>query len=137
MPNAIAFTYFKNSYQTVVGSGFTGATLGNPLLIQLTIPLFEGGPGQAQASCIPAVDGMWAGQFAMAPTLPVTDATKEGLVWMGTGTPYLLWSSSRVYSGIPAGPHQFTVQCWASQINIVLPGQSASSIASITVLELQ
>ena len=136
-PNATGFVYLKNTYSAVTGSALAGNTTGNPLFIQTIVPLFEGGPGQAQVSCVPVVDGTWAGQFGMAPSLPSTDTSKEGWVWMGTATPYLVWSSARIYTGISAGPHQFSVHCWANQNNVVLPGPTATSIASLIVFEIQ
>ena len=56
---------------------------------------------------------------------------------MGSATPYMLWTSNRVYTGVTAGTHQFAVQCFANQFNVVLPGSSTTSIASLTVFEIQ
>jgi hypothetical protein len=110
-------------------------------MMQLTIPLYQGGAATSKVSCVPAVDGTWAGHYGMAPSIAATDTTKEGWIWMGSSTPNLLWSSTKVYSGIPAGVHQFSVQCWASAMSSVLSGVAGGStdisIASLTVVELQ
>src|SRR5262249_46285252 len=78
-PNAGGFVYFRNAYATLAGSGFSGTTSGHPLLITITVPLFEGGPGQSQASCVPTIVGVWAGNFGMAPGLPL-DTSREGWI---------------------------------------------------------
>jgi hypothetical protein len=82
---------------------------------------------------MPVIDGVWAGKFSIGPV----DSSREGWVWMGTGTPYMVWSSARVYTNVPAGPHTFSVQCWANLNNVVLPGPSSTSIASLLVFEVQ
>ena len=109
----------------ITGSGFIGTTHGRPLLIQVLVPLNSAG---GSVSCQPAIDGVWAGVNAF-PTLDTWDPTKEGFFG---GTGYVLWSTSRVYSNVPAGTHTFSIQCWAAgTVSFV----SATTIVSLTVTE--
>ena len=112
-------------FSPIVGSGFTATTHGRPLLIQVVLPLVSNGGG---VSCQPAIDGTWAGAFAF-PTIDPSNVSKEGFFG---GTGYVLWQTSRVYSNVPAGSHQFSMQCWvAGPVSFV----SATTLASVTVTE--
>ena len=93
-------------------SGFIGTTSGGPLLIHVSIPINATLPGLL--ACQPTVDGKWAGSYGFGQAVP-DDFRKEGVMsavrpWGSTAS-RMLWSTSRVYASIPAGLHQFGVQC--------------------------
>ncbi len=119
---------------TTVMSGFIGTTSGGPLLIQMNIPINASGPGLL--ACQPTVDGKWAGSY-FGPAVS-DDFRKEGVIsavapW-GDTVSRMQWSTSRVYSSIPAGLHQFAVQC-ASDSSGSFVGTSVSML-SLSVVEL-
>jgi hypothetical protein len=119
LPNTGTFT-------TLAGSGFVGTTHGGPLLIQVLAPFVSNG---GTVACQPSIDGLWAGSKAF-PAIDPFNVTKEGFFG---GTGYVLWSTSRVYSNVAAGVHQFSIQCWiAGPVSYV----SATAVASITVIEM-
>ncbi len=120
---------------TTVLSGFAGTTTGGPLLIHVTIPIGAINPGLF--SCRPIVDDVWAGSYE----LPQVDSDfhKEGAVsavapW-GDSRTLMSWSSSRVYAGVPAGAHQFAVQC-ATNVDGSFVGLP-SSLLSLSVIEVR
>jgi len=114
------------TFTTVTGSGFAAQTQGRALIISVIVPLLSNGGG---VSCQPAIDGVWAGAKAF-PQMDPFNSTKEGF-WGGSG--YVLWSTSRVYSNVPAGFHQFSIQCWsAGPVSYV----STTALASMTVIEM-
>jgi hypothetical protein len=116
----------QGTFTTVTGSGFAGQTLGRALIISVIVPLVSNG---GSVSCQPAIDGVWAGAKAF-PAMDPFNSTKEGF-WGGSG--YVLWSTSRVYSNVPAGSHQFSIQCWsAGPVSYV----STTALASMTVIEM-
>jgi len=116
----------QGTFTTVTGSGFAGQTQGHALIISVIVPLISNGGG---VSCQPAIDGVWAGSKAF-PQMDPFNSTKEGFFG---GSGYVLWSTSRVYSNVPAGFHQFSIQCWsAGPVSYV----STTAIASMTVIEM-
>ena len=119
---------------TTVMSGFIGTTSGGPLLIQMNIPINASGPGLL--ACQPTVDGNWAGSY-FGPAVS-DDFRKEGVLsaaapW-GDTVSRMQWSTSRVYASIPAGLHQFAVQC-ATDSSGSFVGTSVSML-SLSVVEL-
>jgi hypothetical protein len=117
----------NQTFTTLSGSGFPGSTQGNPLLIQVAVPLYSNG---GLVACQPAVDGKWAGTWAF-PTVNATDQYKD-MFYANTG--YITWSSSRVYGSIPAGNHWFAVQCLAAG-QVFFP--STNAVISMSVIELR
>jgi hypothetical protein len=120
---------------TTVLSGFAGTTTGGPLLIRVTIPIGAVNPGLF--TCQPIVDDVWAGSYAF-PQVD-NDFHKEGAVsavapW-GDSRALMSWSSSRVYTDVPAGQHQFAVQC-ATSVDGSFVGL-ASSLQSFSVTEVR
>lgn len=113
-------------------SGFTGVTRGGPLLVVVNT-IFDGSAPRIQSACQPLVDGQWAGAYA-----PLADASGDALnyvegvvVWQGGLQP---WMRSRVYPGIPAGSHRFSLRCYADASGLPTGVGFASSLA---VVELQ
>ena len=117
----------NQTFQKLNGSGFSGTTHGYPLLIQVSVPLYN---LNGNVACQPAVDGAWAG----APAFPSSvsgDVMKEGFV---TALGYVTWSSARIYTNIPPGNHQFAIQCWAAgTVFFATP----TAVVSMSVIELQ
>ena len=118
---------------TTVLSGFTGSTTGGPLLIQVSIPIAAINPGLF--ACQPTVDEAWVGSFAFPQV--ADDFQKEGAVsavapW-GAARTLMSWSSSRVYIGVPAGSHQFAVQCAVNADGSFMG--VAASLLSFSVVE--
>ena len=124
------FGFVDGTWTTIAGSGFNGTTQGGPLMFHMQVPMFV--YSGWLVSCQATVDGVWAGAAAF-PTIAPSDHFKEGYL---AGGGYTSWSSSRVYSGVPAGPHRFAVQCWTNGNGMVTIGQP-SSITSLTVIELR
>lgn len=121
---------------TTVMNGFRGTTSGGPLLIQVNIPISASSPGLL--ACQPTVDGNWAGSYSLGQAVS-DDFHKEGVVsavapW-GSRASQMQWSTSRVYASIPAGPHQFAVQC-ATDSSESFFGTSVSML-SFSVVELR
>ena len=117
-------------------AGFKGITSGGALLIQVNIPINATSPGLL--ACQPTVDGNWAGSFSFI-TVDPDDFQKEGVVsavapWGGTVS-RMQWSTSRVYESIPAGPHQFAVQCATDSTGSFVG--AAVSMLSFSVVELR
>jgi hypothetical protein len=115
--------------------GFVGTTSGGRLFMHINIPITASAPGLL--ACQPTVDGNWAGIYEFPQALQY-DFYKEGVVsaiapWGNTVT-WVWWSTSRVYASIPAGSHQFSVQCAMSS-----PGAfsgTSGSMLSFSVTEL-
>jgi hypothetical protein len=121
--------YLPNTqtFQTLSGSGFPGTTHGSPLFIQLSVPLFN---SSGNVACQPAIDGLWAGVNAF-PSINPADPMKEGFL---AGNDFMTWATARVYTNIPPGHHEFTMQCWVAG-TVYLP--SPNSLVSMIVMELQ
>ena len=114
------------TFTTLVGSGFVATTHGGPLFIYVVAPFVSNG---GTVACQPAIDGVWAGAKAF-PAMDPFNLTKEGFFG---GTGYVIWSTSRVYSNVPAGSHQFSIQCWvAGPVSYI----STTTVASLTVIEM-
>ena len=124
---ASQFLVNNQTFTTVNGSGFPGSTQGNPLLIQVALPLYNNG---GNVACQPAIDGKWAGTWAF-PTITATDPLKD-LFYANSG--YFTWQSSRVFSSVPAGSHWFSIQCWAAG-QVFFP--STNALISMSVIELR
>jgi hypothetical protein len=120
--------YLNNNltFQTINGSGFPGTTQGNPLLIQVSVPLYS---NAGNVACQPAVDGKWAGVSAF-PSINPNDTMKD-MFFAISG--YVTWSSARVYSDIPPGNHWFSIQCYAAG-QVSFP--SANTLVSMSVIEM-
>jgi hypothetical protein len=116
--------------------GFTGRTAGGALLVRVNIPITAKNPGLL--ACHTTVDGNWVGSYAFPETLP-DDFHKEGAIsavapW-GASESWMLWSSSRVYGSVPAGEHQFAVQCATSAEGSFVG--IAGPMLSLSVIELR
>jgi hypothetical protein len=90
---------------TVNDSLLSIVTSGAPLMITVNTYL----NGGSHATCRPVIDGVWAGQYGMLPN-PGDPKWQEGLVDTGLGG-WHPWQKTRIYPGVPAGPHQLQVQC--------------------------
>ncbi|MBS2032549.1 MAG: hypothetical protein JST54_32045 [Deltaproteobacteria bacterium] len=120
------------SWVTVANSSITATTRGGPLQIFTNISL-NGATG-SHTTCQPIVDGSWAGSYSGMTNFG-DPFWKEGLVYTGDGT-WHVWSSSRVYTGIPAGSHTFAVQC-ATNTGTAGYCNAGSVGCSLTIVELQ
>lgn len=112
-------------WHTAPASEVTASTQGGALLIQMDLSLVNGSHG----TCRPLIDGQWAGDFAGEPR-PPNDSPfwTEGLMAVGCcGGGWRRWTSNRVYTQVPAGPHTFAVQCATDGGNMQLSGGPFSS----------
>ena len=85
-------------------------------------------------ACQPTIDGVWAG----ASTFPslVNSLQKEGVQSLGYNANNMIWSTTRVYTGIASGLHTFAVQCWGQATYGAYAG-TGSALASLTVIEIR
>jgi hypothetical protein len=90
----------------------------------------------SQFSCLPAIDGAWAGRFGFGPgqtSLPYV----EGIEYNGTANLLLVaWSRSRIYSDIPSGTHNVDIRCWATG-GLSAPLVADFAVNSLTVKEIR
>ena len=93
------------TWVTISGSTFTMTTLGGALLINMNLFV----SGGSHITCQPIIDGLWAGSYGSLPN-PGDPFWKEGLVNSGLGG-WHPWTTSRLYPGVPPGPHTFAAQC--------------------------
>ena len=104
----------NNTLTVLPGSGFTAITTGGPLEISVTL----GGTYLQtfnQFSCMPVIDGVWAGRFGFGSGSQASLPYVEGIEYNTTANLLVVtWSRSRVYSGISGGTHDFDIRCWAS-----------------------
>jgi hypothetical protein len=118
----------SNTLTTLPRSTFSATTTGGRLLIEVNAILAQtySTAGIARALiCQPNIDGVWAGSNAFGPTFAdFFMSTPESLT--------TFWSTSRVYSSIPAGPHTFSLACASLGGTFGL----TSTPISFTVLEL-
>ncbi|HEX6163573.1 MAG TPA: hypothetical protein VFZ31_09415 [Vicinamibacterales bacterium] len=112
------------NWSTAPSSVTQGVTEGGPLLIQMDLSLVNGSHG----TCRPIIDGQWAGDFAGEPKPGESPFWPEGLTAVGCcGGGWRKWSTSRVYSNIPAGPHTFAIQCATDGGTMSMSGGPSSS----------
>lgn len=121
------------SWRDVDNSGFSGETHGGALLI--AVKIYMRGGSQSHSTCQPLIDGQWAGGYGSLPNPGGLGDIfwKEGLVF--TSSVWLAWTPSRVYPGVAAGSHNFSLQC-ATDLGTVLVGQETIPSA-ISVIELK
>jgi hypothetical protein len=117
----------NQAFQNINGSGFPGTTLGAPLLIQISVPVFVNG---GNVACQPAVDSKWVGFYSF-PSINPADPMKD--MFVATNGYYTL-SSSHIYANVPPGNHWFTVQCWAAG-TVWYP--TVNTLVSMSVVELR
>jgi hypothetical protein len=118
------------SWTSITDSTFMMQTNGGDLMITMDISLNGGSHG----TCQPIIDGQWAGSYG---NLPKTNDVywKEGLQAVGCcGGGWRKWTASRIYPGVPAGMHNFTVQC-ATDSGTMSAGEPSAS-SSWSVVEL-
>lgn len=92
------------------GSAFTFTTRGGPLEVFMDVTLGADTAGST-AGCRPMVDDQWMGIPAGIPF--DGDRRAEGVVGLLPFTP-VLWAKTRLYRGITAGAHRFSIQCWGA-----------------------
>jgi hypothetical protein len=117
-----------NVWLVVPASSMSFVSEGGPLVINVDMSLFS--PDKATFSCRPMIDGQWAGSYG---NYPFSSQWTEGLA--GTTWGWILWSKSRVYTGVPAGPHTLTVECLKDQPINAMVGHAIVP-ESVSVLEL-
>ena len=122
-----------NVWVLIPGSAFTATTAGGPLEIGVDLGSIELSGGLV--SCMPTVDGQWAG--ALAFPNPQAPNYVEGIKYNSAGQEWSGWSRSRVYSGISSGTHTFAVQCWGQVNGPQAPQIAPFSLNSLTVKELK
>ena len=93
------------SWTTINQSLIQAKTSGGPLMVWMN--LFVNGP--SYETCQPIVDGVWMGQFSAQPNSG-DPFWKEGLVYTGAGGWHGI-TRTKLYKQIPAGPHNFAIQC--------------------------
>ncbi len=115
-------------WRDIYDSAFTGSTHGGPLLISTSVSIstITGGG----ITCQPLIDGQWAGAYG---SLANTGDPfwKEGMLVPGAASP---WTPSRVYPGVPAGSHNFSLQC-ASSGEAEIIGFDVASFMSVIELK--
>jgi hypothetical protein len=98
-------SHSAGAWSPTAASTIVASVGGSPLMIWMDVSLNGGSHG----ACRPAVDGAWAGTYG---SLPDPSLWQEGVAAVGAaGTGWSHWSKFRVYPGIPAGQHTFSVQC--------------------------
>jgi hypothetical protein len=127
-PLVSQFLATNQTFTTLSGSGFAGSTQGNPLLIQATVPLLNSSTGGM--ACQPAIDGKWAGTWEFPNPNAAADVYKDGII---ANLGYVTWTSSRVWSNVPAGSHWFSIQCWVGG-QVSFPSYYALISMSVTEL---
>ena len=124
-----------NTLTVLPGSGFRGETMGGPLEINVTL----GGAflqAFSQFSCMPVVDGVWAGRFGFGSALQASFPYVEGIEYNTGNLLIVTWSRSRVYSSIPAGIHVFDIRCWSTGGSSA-PQVGDFAVNSLTVKEIR
>jgi hypothetical protein len=122
--------HFSNSFEWVAipDSVINFQSEGGPLLINVDM---YGYSAQFQTfSCRPIIDGEWAGHYS---GYPYSERWTEGLF-----TANLVWSpwtKSRVYTGIPPGPHTLSMECIKDGFTDFMFGHAIVP-QSLSVLEL-
>ncbi len=110
----------------IVGSEFVVITKGDPLEIEMSIPLVGG----SHSACRPTIDGAWAGSF---------EGYSEDYIWIegldytgyNNGSQPRMWTRTRIYYDIPEGPHTVAVQCITDAGSLTV-GRGTSSAIVIT-----
>lgn len=95
---------------SVAGSSFTATTNGGALLIEANIFVFGGW----DITCVPEIDGVWAGTYAGRSFIngPSDPRWIEGLVCAGAcDGGWHEFSLDKLYTGVPAGSHTFSIAC--------------------------
>jgi hypothetical protein len=133
LPNG-AWSILDNTLTVLPGSGFVAKTTGGPLVINVTLgATFL--QALSQFSCLPAIDGAWAGRFGFGPGLQTSLPYVEGIEYNGTANLLLVaWSRSRIYSGIQSGTHNVDIRCWATG-GLSAPLVADFAVNSLTVKE--
>lgn len=93
------------AWMPIPGSSVEGTTTGRPLQISMDLSL----QSLSNVTCRPVVDGVWAGDFSGQPKSVDDPFWTEGIFAISGSL--AKWSSTRLYPGIPAGVHTFSVQC--------------------------
>lgn len=102
-----AWTAVPDSLQTVT-------TTGGTLLVQMNLAVYPDGIFANEFGCRPTIDGVWAGQYGNQPASAGDPLFTEGQITMDIGGDYL-YSTSRIYDGVPAGQHVFEIECATDQ----------------------
>lgn len=92
------------NWSNVPESQLNLVTSGGPLLIGMGLSLVNG----SHSACRPLIDGQWAATYAGEQD-PGTPYWPAGLIY--TSGVWDKWSETRLYVGVPAGPHTFLIQC--------------------------
>ena len=93
-------------WTTIPASSISLTTTAKPLLITMNLSLNGGSHG----SCRPIIDGVWAGSYGGLIN-PGDPFWQEGLINVGLGGGWARWNLNRIYPGVPAGNHNFQIQC--------------------------
>jgi hypothetical protein len=105
-------------------------SLGGPLMITVDIYLING----SHATCRPVIDGQWAGTYGGLVNSG-DPFWQEGLTY-SAGNVWHPWNKTRMYPGVPAGPHQLQVQCATDSGTLLVCG-AASVACSVSYFELK
>ncbi len=108
---------------------------GGPLLINMNIVL----TGGSTATCRPMIDDLWAGDYSGLVKSPNDPFWTEGNIAVGGLGGSHSWSTTRIYTGIPAGNHTFEIQC-ATDSGVLQVNQTSGSSVTYSywsVIELQ
>lgn len=91
----------------VIGSQLSAVTSGGTLVIVMDLTVTGGN----NTTCRAVIDGMWAGSFGGQDTSRTNGFYwLEGMIYTG-GAGWKKWAPTRVYTGVPAGPHAFWIEC--------------------------
>jgi hypothetical protein len=106
----------NDTWVTIPASTTAFTSDGGPLMLNVDMSLFAS--YATTFSCRPMIDGQWAGMYGHYP-VPVNASDPNGPAWFeglsASSYGWVMWSKSRVYSGVPAGSHTLTVQCLKNQ----------------------
>jgi len=113
-------------YVTITGLTLTATTTGGPVRIGISLPL----NGGSHSSCRPLVDGIPAGTGDIDNT---TYIWEEGLTLTAPGTNggWTLWNRNRIYTGLSAGSHNFTVACVTDAATVSIGNGSMTGVLSV------
>lgn len=119
----------RTSWTTIPGSIFQVTTTGAPLQVNYNSFLYNGTFGGCQIM----VDGKWAGEYSDISATSPNAFWKEGVV--NTNNIWASFAKSRVYTGIPAGTHEVSLQC----TTVYAGGQECHDafICSVDLMELE
>lgn len=121
------------AFHTASGSRAAATTQGGALLILMDLSL----NGGSHSVCRPVIDDVWAGDFSGQAKPPSDVYWVEGLMATGCcGGGWRKWTTSRLYTGVPAGTHTFAVQC-ATDGSLLRVNDGYSVFSSWTVLEVR